>query len=307
MNGRTRRKTKAGQTEARKKSRANHSRKLRKPEIGPPRLSVELIPTHQSNLNLHYFLIDEDWRRLRKGVIDAAQGVCQICGAHTRKLECHHSWKFDDEEKTQTLVALLAICRLCHLAKHIGQQEWAGVDYVEAEAHLTNVNGWSPRETRRYVKESWAMCGKRGRHAYQVDLSYIDQFGLMPTPDYDSLYLGAAEDDSDAEITSLAKIATKESRHWKWIAIHRGKHGSGHALFELATVEPCTRSRKEIDFLVSSFMRMRHKHGSPIGIYGSGTPESRFLGDMKAWLMRRDLRTNKKSKPQGSFGRARPK
>jgi hypothetical protein len=87
VTGETRKETKAGQTEARKKSRADHSRKPQEHEVGPPRLSIELIPMHQSNLNLHYLLTDEDWRRLSKGVIDAAQGVCQICGAHPRHCE----------------------------------------------------------------------------------------------------------------------------------------------------------------------------------------------------------------------------
>jgi hypothetical protein len=149
-----------------------------KPDVARPRLTVELIPTHQSNLNLHFALSQKDWRRLRGSVVGAAQGVCQICCASADKLECHESWKFDDRRKTQTLVALVAICRLCHLAKHTGQANWAGVDYDEAEAHLGRVNGWTPRATRAYVKKAEAQHKMRSRHYYEVDLSYVRQFGL---------------------------------------------------------------------------------------------------------------------------------
>lgn len=113
--------------------------KSEKPNVVSPRLVVELIPRRQSNLNLRFALLREDWRRLSRHVVSGAQGACQACGATATKLECHESWKFDDRHRTQTLVALTALCRLCHLAKHIGQSEWAGVDYDEPR-HIWHVS-----------------------------------------------------------------------------------------------------------------------------------------------------------------------
>jgi hypothetical protein len=274
-----------------KKSQFDDLVRSRKPAVAKPRLAIELIPACQSNLNLRFALARAEWRQLSRRVIHAANGACQICDTSTDELECHESWTFDDKKKTQTLVALIALCHLCHLAKHIGQQEWAGIDYDDAEAHLGRVNGWTPRATRAYVKQAWAQYDKRARRSYYVDLSYVRQFDLVPRPFYESTLLGSKE---DHEVSSLARLASEESRREEWIAIYRTRH----ACFEVATVEPCTDLREEIELLVSSFAGMRHCHGTLIRLYGKGATESDILNDLRAWIARRDRRARTKPERQ---------
>jgi hypothetical protein len=256
-----------------------------------PRLAIERIPSGQSNRNLRFALLHEDWRRLSRRVVSEAKGVSQTCGTHAAKLECHESWSFDDRRKIQSLAGLLAICRLCHLATHIGQADWLGVEYDEPEEHLARVNGWTRRVTRSKIKEALALQRKRSRLSYTVDLSYVRQFGLTPRPFYDSTFIDVA---NDSEIPSLARSVSKATRRENWVATYR----ISHACFDAGTVEPRTDSPEEIDLLISSFAHMRHEHGTLIGLYGKRTDEHRILGDLRAWLERRDQRNRQRHESQ---------
>jgi hypothetical protein len=258
--------------------------------MSKPRLSIELIPTRQSNLNLRSTLLAEEWRELSKRIRNSANGQCQICGSKPDELDCHEAWKFSDKSRTQTLVSLMAICRLCHRAKHIGQQEWAGVNYDEAEMHLARVNGWTAKETREHVKREHAKHAARVNYFYDVDLSYVEQFGLTPLQNYSSTYLGSAD---DHEVPALAKRAFEESRN-EWVAIYWARHGRGDPSFELGTVEPCTEKPKEIERLKSSFSKMRHIHGPLIGHYDASATEAGILADLNGWIERRDKRADAK-------------
>lgn len=84
------------------------------------RLSIELVPEPCWTLSLYNRLIKTTWDEIREEVFRKAGRRCEICGA-SGPLHCHEVWKYDDLRHSQKLIGLIAICRLCHHAKHLGQ------------------------------------------------------------------------------------------------------------------------------------------------------------------------------------------
>jgi hypothetical protein len=267
-------------------------RKITAFEEDAPRLAIEVIPMEQANANLRFTLLRKDWRKLSEQVRRDAKGICQICGAVSHPLECHESWTWDDEAEIQKLVDLLAICHSCHLVKHYSQHEWKGVDYTEAFQHLCRVNEWNKKQADRYVRRQLAVHEARMYKSYEVDLTFVEQFGYIPRPLYEVTHLGSARDD---EIRPFAKRAHREARKNDWVAIFR----SDHACFDLGTIEPCTESPDEAKLLISSFKQMRHCHGNLVGLYDSSVTEAKILADLTDSIARRkEIRSQRQDNGQ---------
>lgn len=114
--------------------------------VGPP-LTVDLVPRPCWCTNLRTLLSDTEWDAIRKPMVEAAGGRCEICGAQWTKspLQSHEIWAYDADEQTQRLIRLVVLCPECHSAKHYGRAMQTGYD-EEAKAHLAKVNGWSPSQ-----------------------------------------------------------------------------------------------------------------------------------------------------------------
>jgi 5-methylcytosine-specific restriction endonuclease McrA len=74
---------------------------------------------------------------LRKRTYRQANYRCQVCGGRGSKhpVECHEIWHYDDENKIQKLMGLIALCPSCHQVKHIGLAQIQGKG-EEANRHL---------------------------------------------------------------------------------------------------------------------------------------------------------------------------
>ena len=98
---------------------------------------------------------------------------CSICNDERSGLELHEEWSFDDDAKVQRLEEFLAICRRCHLAKHIGHAHITG-KFEEALDHLARVNGLSKDDAIGLTTEALATWHERSRHEYRLDLSHLE-------------------------------------------------------------------------------------------------------------------------------------
>src|SRR5579885_1150328 len=84
------------------------------------RIAIETTPETTWGLSLYNLTAPEDWRRIRKTVLKASFYHCQACRAPSRWLQCDEQWSWNEETGVQTLIGLRALCRQCHLCKHIG-------------------------------------------------------------------------------------------------------------------------------------------------------------------------------------------
>jgi hypothetical protein len=114
------------------------------------RLRADLLPASSWGSNLRGILTASAWDRLRRPVIEAAGGRCQICGARprARQPDCHEQWAFalgaqDDGAAipVQRLIRLVALCTGCHAVQHVGL---AGLrdQMDQVRARLARLNHW---------------------------------------------------------------------------------------------------------------------------------------------------------------------
>jgi len=138
-------------------------------------LTVELVPSPVWYVNLRSELTKAEWDHVRKWCYKRANYTCEVCGGKGPKwpVECHEIWEFNDEEKTQTLKGVIALCPDCHQVKHIGLAGKRG-EGVKAQNHLAKVNGWTTKQTRKYIKEAFEIWEERSEHDWKVDISWVD-------------------------------------------------------------------------------------------------------------------------------------
>ena len=108
------------------------------------KLDFELVPDGCWYSNLRSLLTANDWDKVRKDAYARAGSKCCICGKKDR-LEAHEQWRYDEENRLQTLTDVLALCNKCHSVKHISRAFMVGKG-EEAAAHFMAVNGCSQME-----------------------------------------------------------------------------------------------------------------------------------------------------------------
>jgi hypothetical protein len=170
---------------------ASRPRRVAQIEIGDegemiaPRtlLTVELVPRTCWFTNLRSELSKEDWDRLRRSVYERAEGRCEVCGGRGRQhpVECHEVWEYDDEQRVQRLVGLVALCPACHEAKHMGYASSVG-RAGRARAHMARVNGWSMEDVEVYLEAQFEQWARRSQYEWSLDLSWLRRFGIQINP-----------------------------------------------------------------------------------------------------------------------------
>ena len=142
-------------------------------------LTIELIPKTSWYKNVRSNVSKEEWERLKKITFNRAGYKCEICGRRGNRwpVECHEIFAYDDEQHIQKLVKLMALCPACHEVKHIGLAGLRGKGDA-ARTHLAKVNGWSLEEANIYIEWCFEIWHRRSCHRWNLDLSYLEQFGI---------------------------------------------------------------------------------------------------------------------------------
>ncbi|RHZ35973.1 HNH endonuclease [endosymbiont GvMRE of Glomus versiforme] len=138
------------------------------------KLPLNLIPITSWWKNARSQIKPSQWNKIRKQVYQQANYACEICGVKKVRLDCNEVWKYQSNK--QILAKLEAVCRLCHLAQHLG---YAGVigRFQEAKEHLKKVNGWNEKQTLIYIQEKFREWEVRNKVKWVLDLNYLDNFG----------------------------------------------------------------------------------------------------------------------------------
>lgn len=151
---------------------------MAKKSINPPKLEIELVPSTCHYSNARTILKTKLWNKLRFMVYERAEHKCEICGetgleqGYNHKLECHEIWKYDDTRLIQKLLGLIALCPLCHQAKHIGRSFAMGRQDIAINKLMT-VNNWSEKKTHEIISEAFEINKERSKHNWKLDLSVL--------------------------------------------------------------------------------------------------------------------------------------
>lgn len=117
------------------------------------KLSIELLPKGAWGNDLSKTLPKKEWDKLREFCYNRFNNECVICGRKDEKLHAHEVWTFDNENKTQTLVDIIALCPKCHGVKHFRNSERLGYG-DNAKKHFMKINNCSELDFANHYLEA---------------------------------------------------------------------------------------------------------------------------------------------------------
>lgn len=117
------------------------------------KLEIDLMPMGAWNNDFSKTLSKKDWDVLRKFCYKRADGICQICGYKTYELDAHEVWEFNNHKHTQTLKAIIGICKKCHGVIHFKNSDRLGYS-EKAKEHFMKVNNASELEFANHLTQA---------------------------------------------------------------------------------------------------------------------------------------------------------
>lgn len=117
------------------------------------KLTIDLLPKGAWGNDFSKTLSKKDWDTLRNKCYERANHKCAICGYVADDLDAHEVWNFNVENKTQTLVDILALCSRCHGVKHIRNSYRLGYG-DDAKTHFMKVNNASELDFISHLTEA---------------------------------------------------------------------------------------------------------------------------------------------------------
>jgi hypothetical protein len=144
-----------------------------------PRLTIELVPQTCWFSNVRSEVSSEAWEKLKRMTFQRANYQCEICSSRGSQwpVECHEVWHYDDQQRLQTLVGLIALCPACHEVKHMGLANVRGRGTIAA-GQLAKVNRWTKEQTQAYITSQFEVWEKRSKYAWQLDIRWLEQFDI---------------------------------------------------------------------------------------------------------------------------------
>lgn len=140
------------------------------------KLNFELVPDGCWYSNLRTMLKPSVWDIIRHDAYRRANGRCMICNRSARRLEAHERWAYDEENQTQILTDVVALCHSCHAVIHIGRTQLMGKE-EEAAAWFMKVNNCSYAEYRQALGQANQEHVRRNRISeWKVDISWINRY-----------------------------------------------------------------------------------------------------------------------------------
>jgi hypothetical protein len=143
-------------------------------------LKIELIPKSCWFVNSCYCLSFYDYDNLRRNTFEKVNYCCSICRLDTKEsktpLQIEEKWYYDDVNKIQKLVDVVALCENCFLATHIGLAKIKG-KYKESINHFKNVTKLDNKKIKLHIEEAEKIYMERSKFIYDLDLSFLENKG----------------------------------------------------------------------------------------------------------------------------------
>lgn len=145
------------------------------------KLKIELIPQSSFYSNVRSEVSKKEWDVIRKKCYEEANHKCEICGGNGKsqgrkhKVECHEIWNYDLNNQLQKLEGFIALCPMCHKAKHFGLARMRGEEN-RVITHLMKVNNLPKNKIDKHIKEVWVEWFVRNKVQWNLDISYIEEY-----------------------------------------------------------------------------------------------------------------------------------
>ncbi|HVA97338.1 MAG TPA: hypothetical protein VNG53_00470 [Bacteroidia bacterium] len=143
------------------------------------KLSLEFIPRISNFLNVRNKIKTSAWNKLKRCVYQQANFLCEICGEKGTKhpVECHEVWIYNEENLTQQLKALQALCPICHRVKHINASAYIG--NVEREfRHFKKINDLDEITANKIISAVRKQNQIRNCTQWELDITLLSNYGI---------------------------------------------------------------------------------------------------------------------------------
>ena len=149
--------------------------------FGGSELYIDLIPKSCWFTNVRYCVRPEDWDIIRKKVYSRTRYKCECCGFNCIKnkspIEAHERWEYNYETKTQKLVRLIGLCKLCHSTTHFGLSRMNGMEQ-KVSNHLKTVRNFNIEELKEHIDVAYTIWLERNNLEWNLDLDLITSNGF---------------------------------------------------------------------------------------------------------------------------------
>jgi len=146
-------------------------------------LEIELIPAKVWYSSIQDFCRKNkkinEWRKIKKKIIEEEGNYCWICGKEASRLEAHEFWEYNDKEHIQKLKTIHHLCSTCHKIKHIGlwcytlrgkallkKLRLTKEDLID---HFCKVNNCSIKDFEIHEREAFKIYRKRSKYKWKQD------------------------------------------------------------------------------------------------------------------------------------------
>ena len=140
-------------------------------------LYIDMIPKVCWFKNIRNCINPRDWNLLRKKIYKRVDYKCECCGfdalKYNKSLEAHERWEFDYNTNTQKLKRIIALCKYCHLATHLGFSKKINM-YSVIKNHLKKIRNFDDIELDKHIKEAYNICNYKNKFFWKLDLSILD-------------------------------------------------------------------------------------------------------------------------------------
>jgi hypothetical protein len=143
---------------------------------GGNELFVDLIPKTCWFTNVRSCVATTDWDRLRNHIYSRVNNKCECCNSD-ENIEAHERWDYDDKKLIQKLVRLVALCKKCHEATHMGLARVIGKG-EKAKLHLKNVRQFTDKQCIKHIDNAFNKWRKRSEKNWDLDLSLLTSNGI---------------------------------------------------------------------------------------------------------------------------------
>ena len=145
------------------------------------RLTIELVPSTCWYTNVRSNVTTKEWDIIRKKCYANANNVCEICGdvgtkqGYKHNLECHEIWEYDEQNKIQKLIGLIALCPNCHTTKHPGLAQMKNRMHI-VEKQLQKINNMSYAEVQIYLTSAFKLWEERSKYNWTLNIDCIAEY-----------------------------------------------------------------------------------------------------------------------------------
>lgn len=141
------------------------------------KLTIDLLPKGAWGNDFSKTLSKKDWDTIRNKCYERANHKCEICGYVTDDLDAHEVWNFNVENKTQTLLDIIALCSRCHGVKHIRNSYRLGYG-EDAKTHFMKVNNASELDFIAHITEAEMKFEEQNKVYRWNIVADLNRFGL---------------------------------------------------------------------------------------------------------------------------------